>query len=224
MCVTPRIGKPVEVQALWANALRVAGRFEPVYAAEAERAEASFAARFWSEKDGHLRDVVDVDHRRSTSDASFRPNQLLALGGLPRAMPLGGDSQARARRVVDACEARLLTPLGLRTLAPGDPRYVGRYEGPPAARDAAYHQGTAWPWLLGPFVEAWVRARGGTAGAKEEARGRFLGPLLARLDAAGIGHLPEVADGDAPHAPRGCPFQAWSVGEAIRLDREVLAV
>ncbi|MGH7294880.1 MAG: amylo-alpha-1,6-glucosidase, partial [Polyangiaceae bacterium] len=115
-----------------------------------------------------------------------------------------------------------LTPLGLRTLAPGDPRYVGRYEGGPRARDGAYHQGTAWPWLLGPFVEAWVRVRRSAPEAILLARERFLDPLLAHLDAAGIGHLPEIADGDPPHAPRGCPFQAWSVGEALRLDREVL--
>ncbi len=89
-------------------------------------------------------------------------------------------------------------------------------------RDAAYHQGTVWPWLMGPFVEAWVRVRGGTIEAKREARTRFLDPLLAHLDDAGLGHLPEVTDGDPPHAPGGCPFQAWSVGEALRLDRIVL--
>ena len=89
-------------------------------------------------------------------------------------------------------------------------------------RDGAYHQGTVWPWLLGPFVEAWVRVRGGTPEAKDEARRRFLEPLLAHLDQAGLGHVSEIADGDPPHTPRGCPFQAWSVGEALRLDQVVL--
>ena len=92
-----------------------------------------------------------------------------------------------------------------------------------AERDGAYHQGTVWQWLMGPFVEAWVRVRGGTAQARREARARFLEPLLAHLDDAGLGHLPEIADGEPPHTPRGCPFQAWSVGEALRLDRTVLA-
>jgi len=124
---------------------------------------------------------------------------------------------------VDAVEARLWTPLGLRSLAPDHPAYAAHYEGGPLARDAAYHQGTVWPWLAGPFVEAWVRARGATAAAREEARTRFLGPLLAHLEEAGLGHVSEIADGEPPHAPRGCPFQAWSLGELIRLERDVLA-
>ena len=90
-------------------------------------------------------------------------------------------------------------------------------------RDGWYHQGTVWPWLLGPFVEAWVRVRGGTVVAKKEARAKFLAPLLAHLDEAGLGHVSEIADAEAPHTPRGCPWQAWSVGEALRLDRVVLA-
>jgi glycogen debranching enzyme len=130
---------------------------------------------------------------------------------------------AAARAVVDAVEARLLTPLGLRSLAPDDPAYVPHYRGGVRERDAAYHQGTVWPWLMGPFVEAWVRVRGNTPDAKREARARFLAPLLTHLDDAGLGHLPEVADGDPPHTAGGCFFQAWSVGEAIRLDRVVLA-
>ena len=91
------------------------------------------------------------------------------------------------------------------------------------SRDGAYHQGTVWPWLLGPFVEAWVRVRGGTASVHAEARDRFLTPIVEHLDRAGVGHVSEIADADAPHDPRGCPFQAWSVGEALRLDLEVLA-
>lgn len=125
--------------------------------------------------------------------------------------------------MVDAVEARLLTPLGLRSLAPDEPGYRPRYQGGVRERDGAYHQGTVWPWLMGPFVEAWVRVRGATTQAKSEARTRFLEPLLLHLEDAGVGHLPEIADGDPPHAPGGCPFQAWSVGEALRLDLTVLA-
>jgi predicted glycogen debranching enzyme len=217
--VTPRIGKPVEVQALWLNALRIGSALSERWAEVYARARTAFDARFWNEAAGALHDVVDVDHRPGTVDPTFRPNQIFAVGGLPFAL-LEGE---RARRVVDAVEARLLTPLGLRSLAPGEPGYAARYEGGVRERDGAYHQGTVWPWLMGPFVEAWVRVRGATAGAKHEARSRFLEPLLAHLDTAGLGHLPEIADGDVPHAPRGCPFQAWSVGEALRLDQVVLA-
>jgi len=213
--VTPRIGKPVEVQALWLNALGIGSGFSERWAALHARARRAFAARFWDEARGHLADVADVDHRPGTVDWTFRPNQIFAVGGLPFAVIEG----EQARRVVDAVEARLVTPLGLRSLAPGEPGYTPRYQGGPRERDAAYHQGTVWPWLMGGFVEAWVRVRGGTPAARAEARGRFLEPLLAHLDDAGLAHLPEIADGDPPHAPRGCPFQAWSVGEALRLTR-----
>jgi predicted glycogen debranching enzyme len=216
--VTPRVGKPVEVQALWLNALRIGSAWSARFAQPLAHGTAAFAARFWNDADGCLFDVVDADHVAGAVDARFRPNQVLAVGGLPFPL-LGG---ARARAVVDAVERRLLTPLGLRSLAPDDPAYVPRYEGGVAARDGAYHQGTVWPWLLGPFVEAWVRVRGATAEAKAEARRRFLEPLLRQLADAGVGHLPEIADAEPPHAPRGCPFQAWSVGEALRLDQGVL--
>jgi predicted glycogen debranching enzyme len=215
--VTPRIGKPVEVQALWVNALRIGGGRSERWARVAERALASFAARFWDEEHGRLHDVVDVDHRPGTVDRTNRPNQIFAVGGLPFAL-LAGE---RARRVVECVEATLLTPAGLRSLARGEAGYVARYEGGVRARDGAYHQGTVWPWLLGPFVEGWVRVRGSTPAAKAEARARFLLPLLAVGD--GTGHLPEIADAEPPHRPRGCPFQAWSVAEALRLDRIVLA-
>jgi predicted glycogen debranching enzyme len=216
--VTPRVGKPVEVQALWINALRVGSGWSARWAGPLARASASFA-RFWNADGGYLYDVVDADHVPGTSDAAFRPNQVLAVGGLP--FPVLSDP-VRARRVVDAVEARLLTPMGLRSLAPDDPAYVGRYEGGVALRDGAYHQGTAWPWLMGPFVDAWVRVRGDTPAVRADARRRFLDPLLAGLDRAGLGHIAEIADGDAPHIARGCPFQAWSVGEALRLDRVTL--
>ncbi len=188
--VTPRRGKPVEVQALWLNALAIAAQWQP---------------RFRAALDG-------------TSDSSFRPNQILAVGGLPLALVDG----ERARRIVDAVEARLWTPFGLRSLAPGSPGYAPRYEGGPRERDSAYHQGTAWPWLAGPFVEAWVHVRGGTRAAKLAARERFLPQLEAQLEVAGLGHLCEIADAEAPQRPAGCPFQAWSLGELLRLREEVL--
>ena len=217
--VTPRIGKPVEVQALWLNALRLAGGSSAQHRATFRRGVEAFHRRFWNESGGFLYDVVDVDHHAGAVDPSFRPNQILAVGGLPLQLVDG----ERARRIVDAVEERLLTPLGLRSLAPDDAAYVPRAQGGVRERDAAYHQGTVWPWLIGPFVEAWVRVRGSTTAAKGEARARFLAPLLRHLDVAGLGHISEIADGDPPHTPRGCPFQAWSVGEALRLDLSVLA-
>ena len=217
--VTPRIGKPVEIQALWLAALAAASARSDRWAALLAQGRASFARHFWNASAGCLYDVVDADGCSGAVDASFRPNQILAVGGLPLAL-LDGD---RARAVVDGVEARLWTPLGLRSLAPGEPGYVPAYRGGPRERDAAYHQGTVWPWLLGPFVEAWVRVRGGTAEAKRAARQRFVSPLEEHLADAGLGHVSEIADADAPHEPGGCPFQAWSVGEVLRLVRCVLA-
>jgi glycogen debranching enzyme len=124
----------------------------------------------------------------------------------------------RARAVVDAIERELWTPMGLRSLAPGEPGYAGLYEGPPWQRDAAYHQGTVWPWLIGAFVDAWLAVRGRSAEAKAEADRRFVAPLREHLGATGLGHVSEIADGDAPFTPRGCPFQAWSLGELLRLE------
>jgi glycogen debranching enzyme len=164
--------------------------------------------------------VIDVDHQAGRVDASFRPNQLFAIGGLPLEIVTG----KKARAVVDAVERRLWTPLGPRSLAPGEPGYTPTYLGAVRERDSAYHQGTVWPWLAGSFVEAWVRVRGGTAEAKREARARFLAPMLEHLRRAGLGHVSEIADADPPHTLRGCPFQAWSLAEVLRLDRIVLAV
>jgi predicted glycogen debranching enzyme len=215
--VTPRVGKPVEVQALWINALRIAQGWNPDWGALQERASASFAARFSKPDGSGLYDVVDVDHEPGRVDGGIRPNQIFAVGGLPHALLDG----PLARAVVDQVERELLTPLGLRTLAPADPRYIGRYAGAPAQRDAAYHQGTAWPWLLGPFVQAWLRVRlqAGEldALALSQARARFLAPLDRHLDEGGLGHIAEVADGDSPHQWGGTPFQAWSLGEFLRL-------
>jgi predicted glycogen debranching enzyme len=207
--VTPRIGKPVEVEALWINALRNAGG---AYDAIAERAETAFCERFWNAALGCLYDVIDVDHVAGRVDARVRPNQIFAVGGLPRALT-GGD---RAQSVVAIVERQLLTPMGLRSLAPNDPDYHPRYEGGVAERDIAYHQGTVWPWLVGAFVDAWLRVNGDDEAHRREARQRFLAPLVAHLDVTGLGHVSEIADGDPPHTPRGCPFQAWSLGELLR--------
>lgn len=217
--VTPRIGKPVEVQALWINALAVAGRHDERWRSLQERARRSFATRFWNEQRGCLYDVVDVDHVAGTVDGSIRPNQILAVGGLP--LPALTGSKARA--VVDCTERLLWTPPGLRSLAPGEPGYAPRYEGGPAERDRAYHNGTVWPWLLGPFVAAWLMVRGGTAAARAAARQRFLPPLRQQLLVHGLGHIAELADAEPPHEPRGCPFQAWSLGELLRLELDLLA-
>jgi predicted glycogen debranching enzyme len=217
--ITARIGKPVEIQALWLNAVAAAGVSEPRWRELFERGRASFIDRFWSDARGYLSDVVDIDHIPATGDDSLRPNQILAIGGLPIALIEG----ERARRVVDEVERRLLTPLGLRSLAPGEPGYSARYEGGPSSRDGIYHQGTVWPWLIGPFVQAWLRTRGNSSAARREARLRFLQPLLEHVETAGLGHVSEIADAEAPFTPRGCPFQAWSLGELIRLDRQILA-
>ena len=210
--VTPRRGKPVEVQALWINALRIAAEWPggERWVGPAGRAGAALASRFADPASGGLLDLVDGD---AEEGRRVRPNQILAVGGLPfNVLP-----RSLARAVVDLVEARLLTPLGLRTLDPADPAYRPRYEGGVVERDGAYHQGTAWPWLLGPFVEAWLRVRDSTDAAKAEARARFLPALDAHLAEAGLGHVSEVVDGDAPHHPGGCPFQAWSLGERLRI-------
>jgi glycogen debranching enzyme len=213
--VTPRIGKPVEVQALWINALTIAGLWPDGarWAARAQRARDSLVALFPDRATGGLIDVRDADGVRLARDRSVRPNQILAAGGLP----FPSVPPALAAGVVAVVERELLTPLGLRTLSPADPAYKGHYGGPPLERDGAYHQGTAWPWLMGPFVSAWLAVHDNTVEAKAEARARFLAPLQAHLTVAGLGHVSEIVDGDAPHAPGGCPFQAWSLGEMIRI-------
>ena len=205
--VTPRHGKPIEIQALWINALRIAGAWTDRYAAMERQATASLA-QFSDPATGALVDVIRPD---GTQDRSIRPNQIFAVGGLPFQVVHG----ARAAAVVDLVEARLLTPLGLRTLDPADPAYCGRYVGDVVARDSAYHQGTVWPWLMGAYVQAALRVRGD--GARAGLRAQCLAPLLAHAETVGLGHVCEVADGDAPHTPGGCPAQAWSLGELIRI-------
>jgi len=211
--VTPRIGKPVEINALWYNALRSMAEFachlgEPAddYEALAERARAGFA-RFWNETAGYCYDLLDGPEG---DDPALRPNQLFAVS-LPHS-PLTSQQQ---RAVVDACARCLLTSHGLRSLAADDPAYIGHYSGDQLQRDAAYHQGAAWGWLIGPFVSAHLRVYGN----RELARS-FLQPLIHHLADHGLGSISEVFDGDPPFAPRGCIAQAWSVAEVLRAWQE----
>lgn len=171
--VTPRIGKPVEVQALWINALTIASAWDARWNDMRDRARQSFAARFVDPQTHTLYDVVDADHEAGKPDRSIRPNQIFAVGGLPFAL-VDGDI---ARAVIAQVETHLLTPLGLRTLAPDDSAYKPHYAGGVLARDGAYHQGTVWPWLIGPFIEAWLRVHGA-----DGVRERFLAPLYAHID------------------------------------------
>jgi predicted glycogen debranching enzyme len=207
--ITPRVGKPVEVEALWINALWVASNWDSFYRALLQRALTTFQEKFWN--GNYLFDVVDVEGQIGRCDPSFRPNQIFAVGGLP----LSVMSAEEAAKIVASVEHRLVTPAGLRSLDPDDPAYCGHYVGGPQKRDAAYHQGTVWPWLMGAFVDAWIKTYG--PGSEQEAFGRFVDPLVRALAQNGIGHLYEIADGDPPFVPRGCPFQAWSVGELVRL-------
>ncbi len=207
--VTPRRGKPVEVNALWYNALtalaifaRRLGRPAETYEAMASRVGRSFE-RFWNEDARCLYDVLDGPEG---SDASLRPNQILALS-LPD-VPLPA---SRRRAVLESCGRWLLTSHGLRSLAPGDARYTGLCTGDRRARDGALHQGTVWTWLLPHYALAHFRVHGDRAAALA-----LLEPLGDLMGAMGAGHLPELADGDPPHAPRGCFAQAWSVAEALR--------
>jgi predicted glycogen debranching enzyme len=206
--ITPRIGKPIEISALWYAGLRAMEAFAMQLGQSpdrfhdlAERCLAGFT-RFWNAEKNYCYDVLDGP---GGNDPALRPNQLFALSLHASPLP---DVQARA--VVDACSRELLTTAGLRTLAPSDPAYIGRYGGDQTARDAAYHQGTVWPWLIGPFVRAHVRVYRDPAIART-----FIQPLIDALDAYGVGTLGEIFEGDAPHAPRGTIAQAWSVAELL---------
>ncbi len=213
--VTGRVGKPVEVQALWLNALAFGRGMSERFGELFERGCAMFIEKFYDPERGYLFDVVDCDGRPGATDDAFRPNQIFSLGGLPLALV----GREISRSILNRLEDELWTPMGLRSLSPRHPSYVPRYVGGVWERDGAYHQGTVWPWLVGPFVDAWVWSHGSTETAQREARVRFLAPLLSHLDDAGLGHISEIADADAPHTPRGAPFQAWSLTEVLRLDR-----
>src|SRR3984893_1675119 len=207
--ITPRIGKPVEINALWFNALHTMARFAPELGTRAdeykvltERVKKGFA-RYWNEKRQCCFDVIDGPEG---NDSSLRPNQIFAVS-LPES-PLNADQR---KQVVDASALHLLTPHGLRSLDAADPSYCGRYEGPQSERDAAYHQGTVWSWLLGPFVLAHLRVY-----QNPQQAFAFLEPMAHHLSAAGLGTISEIFDGDAPYLPRGAFAQAWSVAEILR--------
>ncbi|MBN2518099.1 MAG: glycogen debranching enzyme N-terminal domain-containing protein [Candidatus Altiarchaeota archaeon] len=214
IAVTPRTGKAVEVQALWYNSLRIAidlcKEFNEDYSAyesQAFMAKENFPRVFWNDGEGCLYDSVYGKHK----DGSIRPNQILAVS-MPFSM-LGKDKE---RGIVKIVKDNLVTPYGLRTLARDEEGYVGVYKGNFSERDKAYHQGTVWPWLLGPFITAYVRVNGNSRSSKKDCF-EFLKPLLKEhLNDAGMGSISEVFDGDPPHNPGGCISQAWSVAEILR--------
>jgi glycogen debranching enzyme len=214
---TPRYGKAVEINALWYNSLRglayfYAGRNSENayhYQAMAEKVAWSFCSLFWNEAVGYLNDCVLPD---GTPDGTLRPNQIFAVS-LPFAPPLSLQQQTS---IVNTVQRELLTPYGLRTLNVRHPNYKGKYIGPQKDRDQAYHQGTVWPWLIGPFVEAYLKVNEFSRVSKKKAA-QFIQPLLSHLtEQACLGSVSEIFDGDNPHTPRGCIAQAWSVGELIR--------
>ncbi len=214
--ITPRTGKAVEIQALWYNALKImaglAKRFgdnedAARYDAMADLAKISFNAVFWNDAEQCLYDVVE----NGTRDGSVRPNQIFAVS-----LPFSMLDDERARKVFDKVHAELVTPVGLRSLSPRDPKYIPSYTGSPFERDSAYHQGTVWAWLIGAFIDAYRRAYPG----REDKTAEFLEGFKSHITTAGVGQVSEIFDADAPHASRGCPAQAWSVAEVLRVYAE----
>jgi glycogen debranching enzyme len=214
--VTPRAGKAVEIQALWYNALKtmqfLAHRFDQrnraeLYEEMAEKTRTSFTEKFWNRQNNCLFDVVN-----GTADAAIRPNQIIAASLDSTTL-----DNVKAELVLETVSRQLATPFGLRTLSPQDSQYVGRYSGDRWHRDNAYHNGTVWPWLLGPFVTAFLRLRSYDPHWRSIAFENFLKPLfIVELNRAGLGSISEIFDGDAPHESRGCIAQAWSVAEPLR--------
>jgi predicted glycogen debranching enzyme len=211
--VTPRRGKAVEINALWYNALRLLADWlksegeeaaAGELAAHARRARESFNRRFWYEEGGYLYDVVDGE---GGDDPSCRPNQVFAFSLRYPVL-----ARKRWEPVLEVVQRELLTPVGLRSLAPSDPNYKPQYFGDRRARDAAYHEGTVWPWLIGPFIDAWLRVHEGDYARARE----FLAGVMAHLRHACVGSISEICDAEAPYTPRGCVAQAWSVAEALR--------
>jgi predicted glycogen debranching enzyme len=203
---TPRQGKAVEINALWYHGLVLMGEKEL-----AAKVKQSFRQAFWINAFRGLYDVVDGTRK----DPAVRPNQIFAVS-LPNS-PLSEDQQ---HAVVELVRRELLTPAGLRTLSPTNPGYHGRYCGGPYQRDEAYHNGTVWPWLIGPFLSAYLRVYGQSPESQEQAR-QWLGPLIGRMNEFSIGQIHEICEGDSPHRPAGCPAQAWSVAEVLRLAVEL---
>ncbi len=221
--VTPRTGKPVEIQALWYNALRTVEQMARRFGDEktsahcraiADGTRASFNGLFWDEQTGGLYDCVSDE---GEPDAAVRPNQIFAVS-LPHPLVIG----ERARRIVENVRRELLTPVGLRTLSPKSPAYRPRYEGDGHARDTAYHQGTVWPWLLGPFITAYLKVNERSPASLETARG-WTAAFGAHLREGGLGQVSEIFDAEPPHTPRGCIAQAWSVAELLRCELEELS-
>lgn len=210
---TPRSGKPVEIQALWYNALRIMETFaarlgdtkkEEHYKTTANMVQRSFNGIFWNEENDCLFDVVEGTFQ----DRSIRPNQIFAVS-LHHAIL---DDETRARKVVTCVESNLLTPLGLRSLSASDPRYRGVYKGTPHERDSSYHQGPVWGWLIGPFIDALLKM----FPERRLECTLLLEGFKQHMTEAGLGQISEIFDGDFPHHPRGCPAQAWSVAEVLR--------
>jgi predicted glycogen debranching enzyme len=217
--VTPRIGKPVEVNALWLNATttmarfgRAIGRTGDRYDELAESARSGFK-RFWNPATQFCFDVIDGPGGTGDNDASLRPNQIFSVS-----LPETALTPEQQLAVVEVCARELLTSFGLRSLGPGEPGYHGRYAGNPQDRDAAYHQGTVWGWLLGPFALAHLRVF-----QDPDIAASFLEPMLRHVQAAGLGTASEIFDGDPPFAPQGCVAQAWTVGETLRAWRAIAA-
>ncbi len=213
---TPRAGKPVEIQALWYNALNIAEHlatqmgdipFATRCRSWHKRAKANFTSQFWNEERGCLYDFIDGDYRND----QIRPNQIFAVS-LPHRLL----TQKVEKSVVETVQRELLTPYGLRSLSPHDPAYRGIYIGDQWQRDSSYHQGTVWGWLLGPFLSAYLRVNRHSKKSLKQSRD-WLQPMLNHLDEAGINSISEIFDGDAPHHPRGTPAQAWSVSETLRV-------
>jgi len=214
--VTPRTGKAVEIQALWYNALRIMADFAKRFGDSTKLAGylemsdivcESFNGQFWNRDSQWLFDVINGDGK----DASLRPNQIFAAS-LPHTMLTANT----ARKVVDRVQSELLTPTGLRSLSPLDARYVSHYLGSPMDRDAGYHQGTVWGWLIGPFVDAYLRVHADDPDAKRRAI-ELIGGFGRHMNDSMVGQISEIFDGDQPHAPRGCAAQAWSVAELLRI-------
>lgn len=216
--VTPRMGKPVEIQALWYNTLKIFAQLlemngqagdAALVNASADKAQKSFLEKFWYHEGGYLYDVID-EHGKP--DPSIRPNQLFAIS-LPYPLLTG----EKARAVLELVQSKLYTPVGLRSLSPDDPRYTGHYGGDAFKRDSSYHQGPVWSWLLGAYIEAWMKTKGKEYKAQATT---IINAFSSHLNEGCIGSVAEIFDGDEPHYPRGCVAQAWGVAEVLRVMEE----